>query len=134
MMYETVCTRIKLKPGSVERVREWAAEINRRSDEALSTLRDEGVVVESAFLDSSDEGDFLVYYMKAKDMSRAREVARNSTHAIDKFHRGVMREICESGQGLELLLDLDRIGETRDEGSRQGMKDEGALEGMRDEG
>jgi hypothetical protein len=62
--------------------------------------------------------------MKATDMSRAREVARNSTHAIDKYHRGVMKEICESGKGLELLLDLDRIEGTTDEGSRQGMKDE----------
>jgi hypothetical protein len=117
-MRETVCTKIKLRPGSLERVREWAAEINRRSVEALATLRDEGVFVESAFLESGDAGDFLIYYMKADNIERAREVGRVSTHAIDEYHRTFLSEVCESRQGLELLIDLDRTEEL-------GMKDEG---------
>jgi hypothetical protein len=126
-MYETVCTKIlKLKPGSLERVREWAAEINRRADEALATLREEGVVVESVFLESGDGGDFLIYYMKAESMERAREAGRKSKHAIDEYHHGVMREICESGQRLELLVDLDRVGEAASgESPTTRMRDEG---------
>src|SRR6266571_2815942 len=60
-MFETKCIKVKLKPGSLERVREWADELNRRKEEALETMRDEGVIVESAFLDSTAEGDFLIY-------------------------------------------------------------------------
>ena len=110
-MYETTCVKIKLNPGSLERVREWAAEINRRSDEALATLRDERVVVESVFLESGGGGDFLIYYMKAASLEGALKVANDSKRAIDEYHRRFMREVCASRQKLELLVDLDRIGE-----------------------
>jgi hypothetical protein len=107
-MWETRCVKVKLKAGSLERVREWAAEINRRADEALATLTDEGVVVESVFLDSTDEGDFLIYYMKAESLERAREARRNA-HAIDEYHQQFQRDAFESGKQLELLIDFDRI-------------------------
>ena len=110
-MSETTCMKIKLRPGSPGRVREWAAEINRRSDEALATLRDERVVVESVFLESGAGGDFLIYYMKAGSIEGALKVGDESKHAIDEYHRRFMREVCASGQKLELLVDLDRIGE-----------------------
>ena len=47
---------MKLKPDSLNRVRVWAAELNRRKDEVLATLRDEQVVVESVFLDRTSDG------------------------------------------------------------------------------
>ena len=40
-MFETKCIKVKLKPGSLERVREWADELNRRKEEALETMRGE---------------------------------------------------------------------------------------------
>ena len=55
-------------------VRDWAAELNRRADEVLATLRDEGVVVESVFLEQTASGDFLIYYMKAQSIERASEL------------------------------------------------------------
>jgi hypothetical protein len=63
---ETVCVKVRLRPGSLPRVEAWAAELNARRDEVLATLRDEGVVVESVFLD----GEALVY-LKAKDVGQA---------------------------------------------------------------
>ena len=103
---KTKCIKIKLKPGSVERARTWAAEINRRSDEALATLRDEGVFIESAFLDSTREGDFLIYYMKARDFDRAKEIMSQSQHPIDAFHRQFKEDCWAERKPLELLIDL----------------------------
>ena len=40
---KTRAVRIKLKPGSLKRVREWAAEVARRKDDALATLHDEAL-------------------------------------------------------------------------------------------
>ncbi len=57
MKTETRCVRLRLKAGSVPRVREWAAELTRRRDEVMATLRDETVRVESAFLESGPDGD-----------------------------------------------------------------------------
>jgi hypothetical protein len=67
---ETLCVRVRLVPGSLPRVREWAAELNARRDEVMATLRDEGVRIESVFL----EGETLVYFLKADSVDEAREV------------------------------------------------------------
>jgi hypothetical protein len=53
---DTHCLKIRLKPDSIERMREWATELRARPDEVLATLRDEGILVESVFLDSTAEG------------------------------------------------------------------------------
>ncbi len=68
MPTQVICKRIRLKPGSLPRVYEWAATLTQRRDEALATLKDQGVVVESAFLERAADGDFLVYYMRADDL------------------------------------------------------------------
>src|SRR2546421_4972402 len=109
MMFETKCGKVKLKPGSLLRVRAWAEELKNRREEALETMRDEGVVVESAFLDRTSEGDFLIYYMKAESFEQAAAVVKHSLHAIDAYHQAFKQETTESNTPLELLVDLDRI-------------------------
>lgn len=111
-MCEISCVKIKSKPGSRARarVREWAAEINARVDEALTTRCDEEIAVESVFLDSAaGEGDFLLYYMKTESTERARAAAAQSAHPIDAYHRQFKRDTWESCRRLELLVDLNRI-------------------------
>jgi len=112
MNYETICVKIKLRANSLGRVREWAETMNARKEEALATLRDESVIVEAAFLDQTSEGDFLIIFMKAESLERAREAVRSSTHEIDKFHKKFKQEAWEERKTLELLLDLDRIKES----------------------
>ncbi|CAN5720185.1 hypothetical protein BH24ACI2_BH24ACI2_14260 [soil metagenome] len=109
MKYETRCIKIKLKPNSLEKVREWARVINERKDEALATLRDEDVILECAFLDQTSEGDFLIYLMKAESFEKAKAVFEKSVHAIDEYHQNFKRETWEDGKKLEMLIDLDRF-------------------------
>ena len=97
---------ITLKPGSLERVREWAETISRRRDEALATLRDEGVSLESWFLFSAGGQDHLICYMRAESMERAQEAARTSLHDIDAYHQQFKKDTWASGQRAELLVDL----------------------------
>ncbi len=104
---QTACVRIRLKPGSLERVREWATELSRRPDEVLTTLREERVWVESVFLERTADGDFLVYYMRADDLDAAREVAKRSPHPIDAYHAQFKQEAWESSEQLELLIDFE---------------------------
>lgn len=110
---ETRCVKIKLKPDSIEKVRTWAKTINERRDEALATLRDEGVILESVFLDQNSEGDFLIYVMKAESFERAMETFEKSVHAIDEYHQNFKKECWEDGKRLEMLIDLDRISEIK---------------------
>ena len=112
MPYQTQCVKIQLKPNSLARVREWATTLNEsRRAEALVTLRAETVVFEAAFLDHTAEGDFLIYVMKAESFDKAKEAAATSTDEIDKYHKEFKRDTWGSRKQLEVLLDLDRIGE-----------------------
>lgn len=113
MKYETRCVKIKLKPNLIEKAREWAQVINERKTEALATLRDESVILETVFLDRTTEGDFLIYFMKAENFEKAKETIEKSIHAIDEYHRNFKRECWEDGSRLEMLVDLDRISEIK---------------------
>ena len=110
MNFETICHRIKLKPNSIDRIYEWANEINSKKDEAYATLRDEGVIIESVFLEKAQEGYFLIYYMKMESVEKADEVVSNSKHAIDEYHKNFKKATWEKGEKLELLVDLERLG------------------------
>lgn len=100
------CVRVRLRPDSLAKVREWAAHINDHRSEAMQTLIAEGVRVESVFLDSSKDGDFLVCYMRAVSHAVARKVAQDSTARIDAFHRAFKKETWVEVSPLELLVDL----------------------------
>lgn len=77
----------------------------------MATLRDETARIESVFLESTADGDSLVYYMRVDDTDADRSAVERSTHAIDAYHRSVMQEIVDSRQPLELLVDFDRTRE-----------------------
>ena len=109
MKYETRGFKIKLKPNSLEKVREWARTINSRKDEALAALCDESVLLETVFLDQTAEGDFLIGVMKAENFAKAGEAINNSVHSIDEYHRKFKRETWESRTQIELLIDLENF-------------------------
>ncbi len=107
---ETVrCVKIKLKPGSLPRVRQWAAEIGARRAEALATMAGEGVVLESFFLDSSEHGDYLIGYLRAGSLKQAAEAVAVSTHDVDAYHKAFQRDTWDAGERLELLVDCKPI-------------------------
>ncbi len=108
-MQELRCTRIKLKPNSLDKVREWAAEITRRKDEALETLRDESIFLESFFLEKASDGDYLIIYIRAESLEQSQKAVTKSTHTIDAYHQAFKKECWESGENLELLVDLNRV-------------------------
>lgn len=74
-------------------------------------MRNESMVVESTFLDSTGAGDFLICYMKAESFEQALEVVQQSLYAIDAYHLAFKQDTTESSTPLELLVDLDRISE-----------------------
>lgn len=99
------CKLIKLKPGNLPIVREWAETMNERMKEVLATLHDESVAIESVFLLSREDGDYLVYYMRAHSMEQARTVVKTSKHDVDAIHQRFKREAWVGMEDTELLLD-----------------------------
>lgn len=105
---QAVCALVRLKPGALPRVRSWAAHLNANRSQALLSLAAEAVSIESVFLHEGDNEAFLVYYMRAASITHAQQVARESTAAIEQFHKEFKREAWESVSKLELLIDLKR--------------------------
>lgn len=108
-MVDVVLTKQKIEPGKTPRLKEWMGEIRTREDEAIETLESEGMHSEAAFIERTDEGDYLVYYMEAEDMEHVFESFSKSSHEIDLEHQEVMSELLESGQNVgdyELLYYL----------------------------
>lgn len=108
-MDEVRCVKIKLKPESLPRVREWATYINTHRDEALMTLEDESILLESFFLDSSGVGDYLIGYIRAGSLAQAAGAVERSTHELDAYHKAFQKDTWASGRALELLVDLSRL-------------------------
>lgn len=103
---EVNCVRVRLKPGMLARVREWAAFVSTHRNEALQTLQAEGVEIESVFLETGAAGDSLIYYMRAGSQRDAEHIAARSLATIDAYHRRFKEDAWEQVERLELLLDL----------------------------
>ena len=92
-------------------MREWAAEIARRQDEALATLRDETIYLETFFLEEAVDGDYLIGIITAENFEVSKKAVEGSLHDIDAYHKQFNADAWESGEPLELLLSLDRLNE-----------------------
>jgi uncharacterized protein DUF6176 len=105
---EAVCARVRLKPGSLPRVREWAAYVASHRDDALQRLAAEGVTIESVFLDESGAVAHLVYDMRSASIEQAQRTARDSVAAIDREHERFKADAWIEVTRLERLVDLSR--------------------------
>lgn len=103
---ETSCVVIELKKNSLGRVREWAAFINTHREEALATLKNEGVTIESFFLVKLEDKDYLIGFMRAKSMEKAHEAVKQSLSEIDAYHQQFKKDTWLNGYRGELLVDL----------------------------
>ena len=106
---KTICIKTKLKKEFISEIRLWFQTLKERVDETLVSLENEGVIVESAFLDTQGDDLYLIYYMKAKDISQAYDAFNKSTLEIDHYYKECWKKYCEGRVVLEELLDLDTL-------------------------
>lgn len=97
---------IKLKPNSLDQVEAWQKELKARQDEAIETLKAEGVYVESWFYIQIEGQDYLLAYMRANDIAEAQRIGKNSSFDIDQVHRKFKQNWIRS-YPAKLLIDLD---------------------------
>lgn len=102
------CVKIKLKPNSSDKAKQWAHEINTRKNEALESLAKEGITLEAAFLDHIDGVDYLVYVMKG-DILGSKAIAASSTSTLDLYHNQFKKDCWESIKELEPLVWLEPL-------------------------
>jgi len=106
---QTECFRIKVKEGALPLVREWANRLNERGDQVRELLYNEGVAIESVFLDRVGSDHYLVYYMRGPDLNKASEIAQASQHPIDIYHRDMLKKIGAGFTEMQKLVDFSSI-------------------------
>jgi hypothetical protein len=112
-MYETQLLKIKIRAGKTAAVIEFMRSLKARQDLSLEALRREGMVVESMFLERRDDGDFLYYYAKARDLAMANQVNMEATDPLTLEIRNFVSETWDYIVSPEPLLDLDLIQEEK---------------------
>lgn len=100
---------IQLKPKALTHVSAWQAELNARKDEAIETLKAEGVLVESWFYLELEGNDYLLAYTRAENIEKAHALARNSHFPIDQVHQQFKSNWLKVIPA-KLLLDLENNG------------------------
>ena len=103
---------IKLKPDAGAKVEEWKTTISSRLNEALATLKDEGVEIESWFKVEIDGQDYLLWYMRADSIQKVFEISQTLKHPIDKYHYELMAEITATNGNIIAQPILDLKNET----------------------
>lgn len=103
------CVVVELKPDSLDRVKEWAKFILDNREEALATLENEEITIESFFFLTIESKDYLVGYMRAKSMERAHEAVKHSLSQVDAYHQQFKKDTWVGGIRTELMFDLSRV-------------------------
>lgn len=105
---KVICTRTKLRKDALNEVQNWLKTLQDRKYEVIETFRDEGVWIESAFLEKAGEDYYLLFYIRADDVEHALTTFQKSTHPIDVFHKECWRKYATESSTLELVFDLER--------------------------
>jgi hypothetical protein len=100
------CVKIRVLDGTIHKVYEWKEYLNSHKEEVLQSLRQEGVFIESVFLDRQGDEGYLIYYMKFRDQEKAKAAFAKSDLNIDKYHARFKKEVWADRKELELLVDF----------------------------
>lgn len=100
------CVKIKIKDGKISNVYEWKEYLNNHKDEVLQSLRQEGVFIESVFLDKQGSDNYLIYYMKFQNLEKANAAFSQSNLNVDKYHAQFKKDTFADKQELELLVEF----------------------------
>lgn len=106
-MTKVKLVKFEIKEGMGKTWKDWGAELKRREEEVIETLKDEGVVSESCFI--SGDGKSVYYFMEAADFEKVKNVAGISTHPIDAEHKQKRIESLKFAEELDVLFHFKNL-------------------------
>lgn len=104
---EVECLRFRIKDGALPKLREWSNTLKSQIGEVKSILKKEGIFLESAFLEKTTDGYYLIYFIRASNLKKSKKISDSSEHPIDLYHQKIMGEIIDTKSRLECLLDVE---------------------------
>ncbi len=105
---EATVKLIKLKPGSEGTVKQWVQTMAERKVDAVETLREDEIAIESWFSISINEEPYLLCYSRGNALDDPGSKLAQSRHSIDWVKEQFMNEAWLSDEGItgRLLVDL----------------------------
>lgn len=106
---QTFIAKYKVKEGMQKEVLEWAKLLNGQMSQVLESLQDEGVAMEIAYLDNQRDGLYLVYILKAHDITKAFQKLKESRREIDILHKEILSRALETPEKFQALIDFENF-------------------------
>lgn len=89
----------KIQSGKTEKLREWMDELMDAAETDSDGVRDiweaETLYTISLFIEHTEDGDFLVWYLEAKSMDQLIEARSDSTHPLHDIENEMMEDVLE---------------------------------------
>lgn len=95
--YDAVLSVQKITPGQADRFRERFDRTPEEKEAMYDQLREEGITTESVFIESREDGDYLLYYIEAEDYDRMLEEFRESDEDWAEDYRRFLDETIVGG-------------------------------------
>jgi hypothetical protein len=99
-------TFYRVRPGKLDQLKAWLAELGERADEVREAFAREGVTHEQAFLLETADGHVLVAAVGCEDYDAARELFSKSTLPVDVDQRDAMPVLTDGVVSLAPLFDV----------------------------
>ena len=105
---QVICTRTKLKKDGLDGVRKWFQTLHDRKEELLA-FTEEGISLESVFIEKAGDDYFLIFYARSQDFKKTFEAIQKAMLPITVYHYNCWEAYCEKeSEILELVFDLQR--------------------------
>ena len=104
------CSSLKIKEGCLEEVKAYyQSAMEERREAVLETFANEGMLIECGFIKEENGSHYLILFLRAHDMDKAREAYRNSTLEEDLLHRAFGRKCFEHHEVLSPIYHLEAV-------------------------
>lgn len=111
-MPDLQCLKVKIKDGKTHYALEWIRGMSERYPDGLNeVLAQEGMIVETIFVDHAEDGDYLIVYQRADDLLDAHRNFLDSDHPFDDAIREFVAETWGECKHLDLLIDHEKTEE-----------------------
>lgn len=87
----------KIEPGKADEFRERFDMSEEEREGLVEQLHEEGITIESVFIENRDDGEYLLYYIEADDFDHALETWKASESEATEAYQDLIEESLVGG-------------------------------------
>jgi L-rhamnose mutarotase len=94
--------KTRLKPGMTEVYLNFTKQVLNRKDELMDSIREQGIIAAHIFLERSEDGGFIYFYLKSEDLAKNRDIFYSAQRKIDREMIDIISATWDSSQAARL--------------------------------